>query len=89
MNKFFDKYSFILAFMVFIVFWNMVLGKKATESLLWVILIGMALTNVNSISEMFKDKDTNKNGNKQNDDINRYKGVFDTPQVGPFVRDVV
>lgn len=58
MIKFFQNYTFILAFMVFMVFWNMVFGRKSTESLLWLILLGMVLTNSTNLTGMFKKSDT-------------------------------
>lgn len=58
MIKLFQNFTFILAFMVFMVFWNMVFGRKSTESLLWLILLGMVLTNSTNLSGMFKKSDT-------------------------------
>lgn len=53
MESFFEKFSFILAFMIFIVFFNMMLGEKATEYFLILVLLGMALVNVDSVTGIF------------------------------------
>lgn len=52
MDNVYKNFSFIVAFMVFVVFFNMALGSKATEGLLWLILLGMALTNINEVSSL-------------------------------------
>ena len=76
MNKLFNNFTFILAFMVFMVFWNMIFGKKSTETLLWLILLGMVLTNSNQLSNMLKSGvSTIKQGADQ-------KGILNTPQTG-------
>lgn len=76
MHNIFNKFSFMLAFLVFIVFWNMLFGKKTTEALLWLILLGMALTNSNRISNLLKKGVTTvKSGMDENN-------VMNTPQYG-------
>ena len=55
MNSFFDKFTFILAFMIFIVFFNMALGEKPTEYFLILVLLGMVITNVDTVTGLFKN----------------------------------
>ena len=55
MSKFYEKFTFILAFMIFIVFFNMVFGEKPTTYFLALVLLGMAVTNVEQISSLFKN----------------------------------
>ena len=54
MKNFYDKFTFILAFMIFIVFFNMALGEKPTEYFLMLVLLGMIITNVDSLTSLFK-----------------------------------
>ena len=60
MDNVYKNFSFIVAFMVFVVFFNMALGSKATEGLLWLILLGMALTNINEVSALISSVGTPK-----------------------------
>ena len=66
MSKFFQNYTFILAFMVFMVFWNMIFGKKATETLLWLILLGMVLTNSGNIAGLVTKSSTTQKSSDTN-----------------------
>ena len=60
MDNVYKNFSFIVAFMVFVVFFNMALGSKATEGLLWLILLGMALTNINEVSVLISSVGSKK-----------------------------
>lgn len=68
MQKIYNNFSFILAFMIFIVFFNMVFGSKPTEYLLILILLGMVLTNSNTLTSLFKNSMTTD------------KSILETPQ---------
>lgn len=54
MTKFYSNFTFMLAFMIFIVFFNMIFGEKPTLYFLALVLGGMAITNVDKISSLFK-----------------------------------
>lgn len=71
MNSIYQKFSFIVAFMIFVVFFNMAFGGKATEYLLILVLLGMLLTNINQVKSLFTSsmQDTSK-------------GIMETPQYG-------
>lgn len=54
MQGFYKSFSFMLAFMVLINIFNMLLGEKFTEMFLLLILLGMAVMNVDKFSTVFK-----------------------------------
>ena len=54
MDSFFEKFSFILAFMILIVFFNMLFGTKATEYFLMLVLLGMVLINYDDVLSIFR-----------------------------------
>ena len=54
MGKVYDSFTFIVAFMIFVVFFNMIFGSKPTQNLLVLILLGMVLTNIDKITGLFK-----------------------------------
>jgi len=58
MNQIYNRFTFIVAFMVFVVFFNMFFGTKPTEYLLLLILLGMVLSNIDSITGLFKNSMT-------------------------------
>lgn len=58
MINIYNRFTFIVAFMVFVVFFNMIFGSKSTEYLLILILLGMVLTNSKKITGLFKDSMT-------------------------------
>lgn len=70
MNNIYNKFSFIVAFMIFVVFFNMAFGGKATEYLLLLVLLGMLITNINEVTSLFTRS------------LSGSKGVMDTPQYG-------
>ena len=51
--NFYNKFSFLLAFMVFMVFYNMVFGEKPTQYFLALILLGMVLINIDDVKALF------------------------------------
>lgn len=53
MMNFFDKFSFILAFMIFIIFFQMVFGEKVTAYFLALILGGMVIINAEAMTKLF------------------------------------
>ena len=50
MSKIYNNFTFMLAFMVFVVFFNMVFGEKPTTYFLALVLAGMAITNADKVS---------------------------------------
>lgn len=60
MQKFFENFSFILAFLVFLLAWNWIFGAKPTEYLLLLILLGMALVNADLFTSLFKNLEGTK-----------------------------
>ena len=54
MSKIYNNFTFMLAFMIFVVFFNMVFGEKPTTYFLALVLAGMAITNVDKVSSLFK-----------------------------------
>ena len=55
MINIFDKFSFILAFMIFIIFFNMVFGEKVTQGFLTLVLVGMVIINAETMTNLFKN----------------------------------
>ena len=55
LQTFYDKFTFMLAFMIFVVFFNMVFGEKATRYFLALVLASMVVTNADKISSLFKN----------------------------------
>ena len=53
MTDFYNKFSFLVAFMVFILIFNMIFGGEVTEKLLILILISMAVFNTDLVSNLF------------------------------------
>ena len=53
MKGFYDKFTFLLCFMIFIVFFNMILGEKSTEVFLALVLLGMVLSNIDTVKNIF------------------------------------
>ena len=41
--------------MIFIVFFNMIMGEKSTEIFLSLVLLGMVLTNIDSVKSIFSN----------------------------------
>lgn len=60
MDKIYNRFTFIVAFMVFVLFFNMIFGSKPTEYFLILILLGMVLTNIEQITGLFKSSMTVK-----------------------------
>lgn len=60
MDKIYNRFTFIVAFMVFVLFFNMIFGSKPTEYLLILILLGMVLTNIEQITGLFQKSMTVK-----------------------------
>ena len=60
MDKIYNRFTFIIAFMVFVLFFNMIFGSKPTEYFLILILLGMTLTNIDQITGLFKNSLTVK-----------------------------
>lgn len=54
MKKLYTNVGFMLLFMILLVFFNMLFGSKTTEMFLWLILLGMVITNVDSVTGLFK-----------------------------------
>ena len=80
MNKLYSNFSFIVGFMVFIVFWNMTFGEKPTRYLLILILTGMVLTNSNKFKSLLGSKTASiKPGVSE-------EGIMNTPQTGGTAR---
>lgn len=82
MNKLYSNFSFIVGFMVFIVFWNMTFGEKPTRYLLVLILAGMVLTNTNKFSRLLGTKTSNSTI-KPGASVDN---ILDTPQTGGTAR---
>ena len=53
MTEFYNKFSFLVAFMVFILIFNMIFGGEVTERLLILILISMAVFNTDLVANLF------------------------------------
>lgn len=53
MTEFYNKFSFLVAFMVFILIFNMIFGGEVTEKLLILILISMAVFNTDLVANLF------------------------------------
>ena len=69
----YNKFSFIVGFMVFIVFYNMIFGGKATQYLLILILLGMVITNTDKFTALVT---------KASDTKGFENGIMNTPQTG-------
>lgn len=52
MAKFYENFTFMFLFLVFLVFFHMLIGTKATEYLLIIILMGMVLTNIDTVKNL-------------------------------------
>ena len=54
MGTFYDKFSFLLAFMILVNIFYMMLGEKFTEYFLLLVLLGMAVLNADKFATVFK-----------------------------------
>lgn len=54
MNNFYDKFSFLLAFLILVNIFYMLLGEKFTEYFLLLILLGMVILNSDKFATVFK-----------------------------------
>lgn len=54
MKEFFQSYTFLTAFVVFVAIIYMVAGAKATEAFLWLVLLGMVVTNADKFSRFMR-----------------------------------
>lgn len=60
MTEFYNKFSFLVAFMVFILIFNMIFGGEVTERLLILILISMAVFNTDLVANLFSSMQEGK-----------------------------
>lgn len=54
MQNFYDKFSFLIAFLILVNIFYMLLGESFTESFLLLVLLGMVLTNTDKFATIFK-----------------------------------
>lgn len=54
MKEFYESYTFITAFVVFVALIYMVAGPKVTEAFLWLVLFGMIVTNADKFSRFVR-----------------------------------
>ena len=59
MKNFYNKFSFLLAFMIFIVFFNMLFGEKPTQYFLILVLLGMVILNVDDFKNIVSKSTSN------------------------------
>lgn len=45
MNKFFSSYTFLISFLITCIFTEMLLGKDFLNKFLWLVLLGIVITN--------------------------------------------
>lgn len=54
MQNFYDKFSFLIAFLILVNIFYMLLGESFTESFLLLVLLGMVLMNTDKFATIFK-----------------------------------
>lgn len=54
MKEFYKSFTFIISFMVLLVFINMGFGAKFTEKFLWLVLASMVVMNTDKLEEIAK-----------------------------------
>lgn len=52
LQQFFTSYTFIVGFMILCIFAQMTLGAEFLNKFLWLVLIGMILTNTDKFKEL-------------------------------------
>ena len=55
MDKFYENFKFFIAFMVFVLFFNMLFGEKPTQYFLILVLLSMAIKNYKVVSNLIQD----------------------------------
>lgn len=53
MQKFYEHFSFLLAFMILVNVFYMMFGAKFTEGFLILVLLGMLITNASKLETLF------------------------------------
>jgi len=54
MQNFYNKFSFLIAFMILVNIFYMLLGESFTEGFLLLVLLGMVMSNVDKFATIFK-----------------------------------
>lgn len=54
MKNFYDSFTFIISFMILVLFFNMLFGEKFTEWFLLLVLLSMVVVNSDKIKYIFK-----------------------------------
>lgn len=54
MQNFYNNFSFLIAFMILVNIFYMLLGESFTEGFLLLVLLGMAISNVDKFATIFK-----------------------------------
>ena len=54
MKNFYDSFTFIISFMILVLFFNMFMGSKFTEWFLLLVLLSMIVVNGDKVKYIFK-----------------------------------